>query len=132
MTCFKRRLFLATAVLGLVALTVGVHAHHSYVPKYDPKRKLLLTGVITSVEYFNPHIFFTIRLTEPRGGGTDWIVETESIPKAQARGLTKKRLAVGARVTVTGWPARTGERRLGMSTIRLPGGRTISMRRRPR
>lgn len=126
------RLAAGMALITLIALGSAAQAHHTYVTKYDPSRKMSLTGVITAVRYFNPHIFFDIRVESARGGGAVWKVETESIPKARAKGLTKARLEIGARVTVTGWPARNGTPQLGLGSVRLPGGKRITIRTTPR
>jgi len=103
------------------------YAHHSYVTKYDPKKPATISGVISSVSYSNPHIFFSVQTS----GGT-WRVETESIPKARARGLTPARLKSGRKVRVTGWRARSGGGSLGMRSVSFIGGKTITMRRSPR
>lgn len=107
----------------------GVSAHHSYVSKYDAKKKIKISGVITSVSFANPHIFFTVQAS---GSGASWTVETESIPKVQAKGITRARLVEGARVVVTGWPARSGAGELGLSTIRIGRRGAVTIRRRPR
>jgi len=102
-------------------------AHHSYVTKYDPKKPATISGVISSVSYTNPHIFFSVQTS----GGT-WRVETESIPKARARGLTPARLKTGRKVRVSGWRARSGGGSLGLRSISFVGGKSITMRRSPR
>lgn len=104
-------------------LTATVAAHHSYVSKYDGSRTIQLAGVIGSVSYANPHIFFDL----DTANGT-WRVETESIPAARGRGLTEERLRTGAAVVVTGWPARDKSGALGLGTIRFKNGPTIKMR----
>lgn len=123
--------YLTTAILPAFAIlaVTAVDAHHSYIPKYNPKQKLTLTGTIESVRYQNPHIFFEIRVGST---GTIWQIETESIPKARAKGLMESSLALSKKVTVTGWQSRQGTAELGLSSIRLPNGRTITIRRTPR
>ena len=110
------------SIAGLLLLTVAVNAHHSYVGKYDPKKSITISGTVSSVSYTNPHIFFSVTTS----GGT-WRVETESIQKARARGLTENLLATGKKARVTGWRARSGEAAIGMRTITI-GGKSITMR----
>lgn len=119
---------LITLALGGLTLAHKSEAHHSYVTKYDPKKTATIQGVITSVSYSNPHIFFSVQTS----GGT-WRVETEGIPKARARGLTPALLKSGAKVRVSGWRARSGGGALGMRSVTFLGkGRTITMRRTAR
>lgn len=113
-------------------LSAGANAHHSYVTKYDPKQKITFRGVITSVSYFNPHIFFTVSVKNRDGGQTEWRIETESVQMTRARGLTKAALVVGKHVMISGWRARTGGAELGMSGIKFAKGGWLNMRTRPR
>ena len=94
-------------------------AHHTFVVKYDGSKTVRVSGVITSVDYGNPHITFTI-------GG--WTVETESPAAASAKGLTKDVLKEGAKATVSGWPARDGSHEMGASTISITGGPSVTTR----
>lgn len=99
-------------------------AHHSFVGKYDASRIVTVKGVISGVRYGNPHIFFTVDAT----GGGSWRVEAESIQRTRAKGLTKKHLTKGTAVTVRGWPAKNGAKRMGLQSITVPGGKTIKIR----
>lgn len=123
---FSAAIMSSCVVIGFAQLGTS-DAHHSYVTKYNPKKPVTISGVITSVSYKNPHIFFSVQTS----GGT-WRVETESIPKARSRGLTAARLKSGRKVRVSGWRARSGGASLGMRLISFVGGKTIMMRRSPR
>ncbi|MCH9764512.1 MAG: hypothetical protein K0U34_00765 [Alphaproteobacteria bacterium] len=122
------------AVLAALLISMGtllapplVQAHHSYVTKYNPKKPITIAGTISSVSYVNPHIFFSVQTSSG-----SWRVETESILKARARGLTKSLLTVGKKVRVSGWRARSGGGALGMRSISFVGGKTVTMRSSPR
>jgi len=121
-------------VLVILAATIGfaAHAHHSYVTKYDPAKKIRLRGTITSVNYYNPHIFFTVSVPNRGGGMSDWRVETESIQMTRARGLKQASLKAGKKVMLTGWRARSGGAELGLSTIKFATGGWVQVRSRPR
>lgn len=116
---------------ALVAAT-SASAHHSYVPKYNPAKRIQLKGVISSVSYTNPHIFFTVDVPLKSGGTVSWTIETESISLSRKKGLTRAKMPIGGRVTVTGWQSRSGGPAMGLATYRLRRGRTITIRRTPR
>lgn len=105
------------------AMPAAVRAHHTYVTKYNSAEMRRLSGTVTSVSFGNPHIHFVLETAK----GT-WSIETESIPVAKAKGLTGNLLKVGAKVAVTGWPARSGAAELGLSSITFSGGPTVKMR----
>ena len=54
----KLRTLLA-AYAGLILSAVPVLAHHSFAAEYESK-EVTLTGIITKVEWTNPHIYFYI------------------------------------------------------------------------
>ncbi len=90
---------------------------------YDGSKTVNVSGTIASVNYSNPHIFFSID-----GGSRDWTVETEGVSVAIARGLTPTVLKEGAKVTATGWPARDGTAKMGLKSISITGGPTVTTR----
>lgn len=113
---------LLPALIGAILaplLVLPAMAHHTFVVKYDGSKTVRVSGVITSMSYGNPHITFTV-------GG--WTVETESPAALSAKGLTKNVLIEGAKVTVSGWPARDGSSKLGASSISISGGPSATTR----
>jgi hypothetical protein len=119
--------FVPCASVLVIALIIGLPvtaiAHHTYVTKYDSAKKVKLSGTVSSVRFSNPHIFFTLNTAKG-----SWTVETESIPVVQKKGLTASLLKDGAKVTVSGWPARNGSAAMGLSTISFAGGVSLSIR----
>ena len=59
MSKFPTRL-LTLAIGLLVAFGIAAQAHRTDVYKYHPAEKTSLRAKITSVSYFNPHIFFHV------------------------------------------------------------------------
>ena len=122
----------AIAVLSPILQVAPAQAHHSYIPKYNPAKKIKLHGVITSVSYFNPHVFFNVDVKTRSGQTVTWTVETESISLSQKAGLTQAKMPIGGRVTLTGWQSRSGGAEIGLATYRLRKGPTLTVRRTPR
>lgn len=120
-----------TCQVGTATFIVPATAHHTYVTKYDAKNLVRLRGVISSVNYRNPHIFFDLSVTNKDGSTTTWNIETESIAKVMAKGLKESKLRVGAQATVSGWRSRSGTAELGLKSITV-GGKTYAIRRSPR
>lgn len=112
--------FLCACVLLIVTPAA---AHHTFVSKYDSSKTVDVAGTIETVSYTNPHIFFSV---------SGWTVETESLSIANAKGLKASLLKAGAKVRVTGWPARDGGKELGLKSISFQDGPTITMRRTAR
>jgi Family of unknown function (DUF6152) len=90
-------------------------AHHSVSGQFDMSKTVTLKGVISGVDWGNPHIYVHLDVSEGNGTRITWRLET--FPPAQMRraGLTKE-LIMGKPdevVTITILPARDGTLHLG-------------------
>ena len=90
-------------------------AHHSVSGEFDMSKTVTLKGVISGLEWTNPHIYVHLDVSEENGAKNTWRLET--FPPAQMRrvGLTKELLMgkSGEVVTVSILPARDGTQHLG-------------------
>jgi len=62
------------ALLGslLAVVATPVLAHHSFAAEYDNTQPVKVTGVLTRVEWTNPHVWFYLDVKDDRGGVTNW------------------------------------------------------------
>jgi hypothetical protein len=90
-------------------LTMPVWAHHSFGAEYDASKPIMLTGVITKVEWTNPHIHFYLDVKDKDGKVVNWTLEGFP-PNVLYRTGWKREVTVkpGDTVTITGWRARDG------------------------
>src|SRR5258708_9064714 len=79
-------------------------AHHSFAAEYDAKRPVTLHGVVTKVEWFNPHARFIIDVKDESGKVTTWNLELASPNALRRLGWTRDFLQVGGEVTVVRAP----------------------------
>jgi hypothetical protein len=116
----KLRTLLA-AYAGLILTTVPVLAHHSFSAEYDSK-EVTLTGVITKVEWTNPHIYFYMDVKDASGNVANWAVEGYPPNTLKRTGFTRDDLKVGDAVTVTAYPAKDSANRVAGREVTFPGG----------
>ena len=114
--------FLTAAV---VTVTAPVLAHHSFAVDYDANKPVKVTGVVTKVEWTNPHAHYYIDVTDEQGSVTNWNFELATINALQRQGWTSKALKVGDRVTVEGFKGRAVETRAAASSFVLPDGKVL-------
>src|SRR2546421_2827527 len=63
------------AGLGLSALAWSAFAHHAFAGQYDKDNPIQLTGIVTKIEWMNPHARFYIDVKDESGNVTNWNIE---------------------------------------------------------
>ena len=98
--------FLAIGVAVFLVIA-PVSAHHVPAAKFDPAKPVKLTGIVTQVDWLNPHvhIFVNAQNTNPP---ENWAVELESTVDLRRSGWTRDTVKIGDAITVQGTAARDG------------------------
>src|SRR5262245_31890778 len=112
---------LATCFLLLAPLA----AHHSWTADYDSAKPVTVKGVVTKVEWTNPHTHFYIESKDDKGTITTWNFEMASTVALERGGWSRKTLLPGAEVTITGFGGRAVTERAIAQTITTADGRAL-------
>ena len=121
------------AVLGLaIAATMPAAAHHSIASEYEFEGEIELTGVLTRMDWINPHPILHLDVTDDGGNTTRWIIQsansllgtgaTSELPRAPKQGG----LESGKTYTILGFPAKNGRKQAFMKAITMPDGRVVT------
>jgi hypothetical protein len=122
-----KRIFGACPVLAVLWLwSMPLLAHHSFGAEYDASKPITLTGVVTKVEWTNPHSHFYLDVTDDKGSVANWKFEGYN-PAVLYRIGWKKDTTIkpGDKITVSGWRARDGTNWAHSREITLPGGNKL-------
>ncbi len=94
---------------ALLFTSIPLLAHHSFGAEYDAGKPITLTGVVTRVEWTNPHSYFYIDVKDDQGNVSSWKFEGYP-PGVLYRTGWKRRVTMkaGDTVIVFGWQARDG------------------------
>lgn len=122
----KAKLFaVVVAGLGLLLCTVPMLAHHSFAAEYDSAKPVTLTGIVTKVEWMNPHARFYIDVKDEKGEMNNWELELGSPNGLMRQGWTRNSLKKGDQVTITGSLAKDGSKLANARTVKLADGRSV-------
>ena len=96
-------------VIGLFfAIAMSLSAHHSFVSEYDGTKPVTLTGVLTKIEWTNPHSHFYMDVKNADGTIDNWKFEGFPPNMLVHNGWKRDTMKVGDTVTVYGWRAKDG------------------------
>ena len=119
------RLAVSIAVLSAFLAAVPVLAHHSFAAEFDPGKPITLSGVVTKVEWMNPHAHFIIDVKDDKGNVVSWDLETGSPNALARRGWTRHSLKEGDVVTVQAFRAKDGSSLASARMVTLADGRRV-------
>ena len=111
--------------LGLAALLyTSAFAHHSLTAEFDTRKVLVLTGVVSRVQWANPHIYVDLNVADAAGQVATWHLECVPVAMARKAGMNIQMLmGKGEQVKVDAFPARDGTAHLGfLAKITYPDG----------
>ena len=104
------RFVVAAMILSAVTSTA---AHHSFSLEYDGNKPISFEGVVSKVEWTNPHARIYVDVTDASGTVHTWNLELASLSALVRNGWTRNSVQAGEKVKVQGFDAR------GVNTYRM-------------
>ena len=118
--------FVLAALFCCAVLWKPLAAHHSFGAEFDANKPITLQGVITKVEWTNPHCYLYMEIKDDKGATAAWKFSGYP-PNVLYRTGWKREVTVkpGDRVTVFGWQARDGTNWAHARQVTLPDARKL-------
>jgi hypothetical protein len=118
-------LTLAVVVVGVSLLlgAVPAGAHHAFAATFDTGKPISVKGVITKVEFINPHSWFWLDVKNPDGIVETWGFEGGSPNSLIRHGVTKNTIPVGTELVIQGYQSKAFEHKGVGVNMTFPDGR---------
>ena len=117
--------FLIAASVSLILGAAPLVAHHSYAAEFDATKPITITGVVTKVEWANPHARFYFDAKNDKGVMVNWNFELGSPNGLMRNGWRRDSLKIGDMITVVGTLAKNAPYVGNARTVTLVGGKRL-------
>lgn len=128
----RHRKILAWAAAVTAASPLAL-AHHSLSGQFDTTKSFQITGVVSRVDWINPHTQVFVDVKQANGAMITYKLESLPVAMMRKSGLSKNELLGDGRpVVIDAYPARGDTPHLGyLLHIKLPDGREIQFSKVP-
>ena len=107
------------AGFSLLALSIPALAHHSFSAEYDAKRPVTVKGVVTKVDWMNPHVYFYVDSEDEKGNVVNWAFEMGPPNGLQRAGWTRNTMKIGDEVVVEASLAKDGSNQANARSVTM-------------
>jgi hypothetical protein len=117
---------LPLAGLALMIASIPLAAHHSFAAEYDSAATVTLTGVVSKVEWTNPHAYIYIDVKDENGKVVTWGMEGYPPNTLTRTGFTRHVVSEGDHITITGFRARDNATRAAAREVTTSEGKKFN------
>src|SRR5258708_6141973 len=115
---------LAIAPILALGFVKPVLTHHSFAAEFDANKPVTLEGVLTKLEWANPHIWMYLDVKDEHGVQA-WQCEGGPPNTLTRNGWSPNSLKGGDTITIDGALAKDGSKTCNARTVKLADGRRV-------
>jgi len=107
------------AAAGVLMAAAPVLAHHSFSAEYDSAKRVTIKGIVSKVDWMNPHVYFYVDVKDDSGAITNWALEMGPPNGLHRSGWTRNTIKVGDEVIVDGTLAKDGSKQANARSVTM-------------
>jgi len=104
---------------GVLIAAGPLLAHHSFSAEYDSAKRVTLKGIVSKVDWMNPHVYFYLDVKDDGGAITNWALEMGPPNGLQRSGWTRNTIKVGDEVIIDGTLAKDGTKQANARSVTM-------------
>jgi hypothetical protein len=120
----KSQALLSAACLVMMG-SAAAFAHHSFVAEFDRDKPIKVSGIVTKVEWQNPHIWYYVDVKDESGKVTNWAFSGGAPNQLMRRGITREVIKPGMNIVVEGFRSRDGSNNAAGQKVTFQDGRSV-------
>ena len=116
----RTTLFVVVVSFGLLFFgTVPVTAHHAFTAEFDAKKPVTMKGIVTKIDWANPHVWFYLNIKTESGLIENWGFEMGGPNSLRNSGWTRETMKIGDEIIVDGSLAKNGTRSVNAKSVTM-------------
>ena len=123
----NRLVSIPLVLLPLWLMSWPINAHHNYFKDFNPRVEILIEGVVSKIDWRNPHIEIYVDVLDADGDTITWRLPNAGTGVAQQNGWDENTVSIGDRLVFKGWPARDGSNSMRAIEMFFADGRSYEM-----
>jgi Family of unknown function (DUF6152) len=107
------------AIAGLLLSGVPALAHHAFATEFDAQKPVTMKGIVTKIDWANPHVWFYINVKTESGVIENWGFEMGGPNSLRNSGWTRETMKIGDEVIVEGSLAKNGSHNVNAKNVTM-------------
>jgi hypothetical protein len=120
------RVIVIILAITVALLVVPAAFSHHGASAYDRTNRITLKATVTEFKWTNPHVYILFDAPDQKGNMDHWSCESINPGMLSKQGWSRRTLNAGDKVTIIGFPAKTGSKVMLLEKLILADGKELA------